>query len=156
MDQNKQPLYIFLDVDGVLNNTSAFYLNKDTIYILSHENLVAYQYLVDKLKTKYEIKVILSSTWRMSKTGLNKLEKLSKKYNGLKFYAKTPNSHEYREVEIKRFCDTHNIGYKDILIIDDDPITNELRKRHLKTNEHDGLRFSDVLKCLIEMFDFEK
>lgn len=155
MDQNKQPLYIFLDVDGVLNNTSAFYLNKDIIYILSHENLVAYQYLVDKLKTNYEIKVILSSTWRMYKTGLNKLEKLSKKYNGLKFYAKTPNSHEHREVEIKRFCDVHNINYKDILIIDDDPIDNELHKRHLKTNEHDGLRFSDVIKCLVEMFNFE-
>lgn len=57
---DKQTLYIFLDVDGVLNNTAAFYLNKKTIYVLSHENLVAYQFLINKLKEKYEIKVILS------------------------------------------------------------------------------------------------
>lgn len=103
----KPTLYIFLDVDGVLNNTAAFELNKDTIFVLSHENLVAYQYLVDKLKEKYDVKVILSSTWRMYKTGLNKLTKFSKKYSGLKIYAKTPDSHKYRDVEIKRFCDVH-------------------------------------------------
>ena len=152
----KPILYIFLDVDGVLNNTAAFELNKDTIFVLSHENLVAYQYLVDKLKEKYDVKVILSSTWRMYKTGLNKLAKFSKKYSGLKFYAKTSDSHKYRDIEIKRFCDNHNINYDDILIIDDDPITNELYKRHLQTNCFDGLRFSDVYRCLEEMFDLDK
>ena len=152
----KPTLYVFLDVDGVLNNTSAFELNKDTIFVLSHENLVAYQFLVDKLKTKYEIKVILSSTWRMYKTGLNKISKFSKRYNGLKLYGKTPESYDRRDVEIKRFCDDHRINYENILIIDDDPIVNELYKRHLKTNCFDGLRFSDVYRCLREMFNWEK
>lgn len=155
MVQNKQTLYIFLDVDGVLNNTAAFYLNKKTIYVLSHENLVAYQYLIDKLKEKYDIKVILSSTWRMHKTGLNKLSKLSKKYSGLNFCEKIPDSYDRREIDIKRFCDNFNINYKDILIIDDDSINNELKDRHLKTNWFDGLRFSDVYRCLEEMFDFK-
>lgn len=145
---NKKDLYIFLDVDGVLNNSSAFYINKKTIYVLSHENLVAYQFLINKLREKYEIKVILSSTWRMHKTGLNKLNKFSKKYNGLKLYGKTPNSYKYREIEIKEFCDNHNINYENILIIDDDYIGNELKKYHLRTNCFDGLRFSDVINYL--------
>lgn len=150
---DKQELYIFLDVDGVLNNAATFKLNNETLFALSHENLVAYQYLIDKLEEKYEIKIILSSSWRMYKTGINKLSKFSKKYNGLKFYDKTSDSHDYRQNEIKKFCDIHNISYDNILIIDDDPINNELKHRHLKTNSFDGLRFSDVMKCLEEMFD---
>lgn len=145
---DKKKLYIFLDVDGVLNNTSTFRLNKKTIYSLSYENLVAYQHLIDKLKTKYDVKVILSSTWRMYKEGLNKISKLSKRYSGLILYGKTPNGIDYREVEIKDFCDSHNINYDDILIIDDELIDNELKKRHLRTNCHDGLRFSDVMNWL--------
>lgn len=147
-------LYVFLDVDGVLNNTAAFKLNNKTMFVLSHENLVAYQYLIDKLKTKYEIRVILSSTWRMGKTGLNKLTKFSRKYNGLVFYGQTSNSHDPRDVEIKRFCDIHKIDYRNILIIDDSSINNELSDRHIKTNECDGLRFSEVINCLQEMFGF--
>ena len=145
---DKKKLYIFLDVDGVLNNTSTFRLNRKTMYVLSHENLVAYQFLIDKSMTKYDVKVILSSTWRMYKTGINKLSKFSKKYNGLVLCGKTPDGVDYREVEIKDFCDNHNINYDDILIIDDELIDNELKKRHLRTNCHEGLRFSDVMNWL--------
>ena len=145
---DKKKLYVFLGVDGVLNNTSTFRLNRKTMYVLSHENLVAYQFLIDKLKEKYDVKVILSSTWRMYKVGLKKLSKFSKKYSGLKLYGKTPNGVDYREVEIRDFCDNHNIDYDDILIIDDESIGSELQKRHMKTNCHDGLRFSDVMNWL--------
>lgn len=91
----------------------------------------------------------------MNKTGLNKLSKLSKKYSGLKLYGKIPDSHKHREIEIKKFCDDHNINYEDVLIIDDANISNELKDRHLKTNGFDGLRFSDAYKCLFEIFDFK-
>ena len=67
---DKPTLYVFVDIDGVLNNNSAFKLNKDTIYVLSHENLVVYQWLIDKLREKFNVILILSSTWRMYKTGL--------------------------------------------------------------------------------------
>lgn len=49
-NMSKPTLYIFLDVDGVLNNDAAFILNKKTIYILSDENLTAYQVLINKLR----------------------------------------------------------------------------------------------------------
>lgn len=148
---DKPTLYIFLDVDGVLNNTSAFKLNKKTIYVLSHENLIAYQHLIDNLREKYELKIILSSTWRMHKTGLNKLSKLSKKYDGLKFHDKTPNSHKRREDEIKSYCDIHKIDYNNILIIDDAQINNELRERQLETYFEDGLTWRDVQGCIWDM-----
>lgn len=150
---SKPALYIFLDVDGVLNNTAAFILNKKTIYILSDENLTAYQVLINKLRVKYDLKIILSSTWRGFKTGINKLNKYSKKYNGLLFNDVTQGGHDRRENEILIYCDNHGILYDDILIIDDEPINNVLKNRHLKTNSFDGLRFSEVCKCLNEMFD---
>lgn len=155
VNMSKPTLHIFLDVDGVLNNTAAFILNKKTLYVLSDENLTAYQVLINKLRERYDLKIILSSTWREFKTGVNKLSKYSKKYNGLIFSDVTQGGYDRRENEILKYCDNHNISYDDILIIDDDPINNVLKDRHLKTNSFDGLRFSEVYKCLDRMFDIK-
>ena len=152
----KNILYVFLDVDGVLNNTSAFKLNKKTIFVLSHENMVAYQYLIDKLRERYEIMVILSSTWRTCQTGMNKLAKYSKKYNGLKLYDKTPNSHIRRCEEIENYCNNRNISLEDILIIDDDSMPKKFANRHIHTNENDGLKFSTVIQYIENIQDYRK
>lgn len=153
VDQNKQTLYVFVDVDGVLNNISAFKLNKKTIYVLSHENLVVYQWFIDELRKNYNVVLILSSTWRMYKTGLNKIAKLSKKYNALKFDRQTPNSHKHRDIEILEYCNNHNINYDEILIIDDALINNELSNRALHTHFEDGLTWKDARLCLAKLVD---
>ena len=152
---SKPVLYIFLDVDGVLNNIAAFELSDDKMLALSEECLFNYQYLVDKLRQKYEVKVILSSTWRYSEIGFNKLKEYEDKYDALKLYDSTPISHDHREKEIKRYCDENKIEYKDILIIDDALITNELKDRSIKTNMFDGLRMSEAYGCLVNMFGWE-
>ena len=152
---SKPTLYIFLDVDGVLNNVAAFELSDDGVLALSEECLFNYQYLVDKLRLKYEVKVILSSTWRFNKIGFDKLKEYEDKYDALKLYDSTPISHDHREKEIKRYCDENKIEYKDILIIDDALITNELKDRSIKTNMFDGLRMSEAYGCLVNMFGWE-
>ena len=152
---SKLPLYIFLDVDGVLNNIAAFELSDDRVLALSEECLYNYQYLVDKLRQKYEVKVILSSTWRYSEIGFNKLKEYEDKYDALKLYDSTPIIFEYRDKEIKTYCDDNKIEYKNVLIIDDDLITNELKDRSIKTNTFDGLKFSEAQKCLVNMFGWE-
>ena len=152
---SKPILYIFLDVDGVLNNTAAFSLSNDRMLALSEECLFNYQYLVDKLRQKYEVRVILSSTWRFNKIGFDKLKQYEDKYDALKLYDSTPISHDHREKEIKRYCDENKIEYKDILIIDDALITNELKDRIIKTNMLDGLRMSEAYGCLVNMFGWE-
>ncbi len=145
---NKQDLYVFVDIDGVLNNNSAFKLNKNTAFVLSQENLIVYQYLIDKLREKYNVVLILSSTWRMYKTGLNKIKKYSKKYNALAFDRQTPDSHLYREEEILNYCKKHNINKDSILIIDDEEIKNELSDKQLKTYWDDGLTWKDIRNYL--------
>lgn len=152
---SKPILYIFLDVDGVLNNTAAFSLSNDRMLALSEECLFNYQYLVDKLRQKYEVRVILSSTWRFNKIGFDKLKQYEDKYDALKLYDSTPISHDHREKGIKRYCDENKIEYKDILIIDDALITNELKDRSIKTNMFDGLRMSEAYGCLVNMFGWE-
>lgn len=152
---SKPVLYIFLDVDGVLNNIAAFELSDDGVLALSEECLFNYQYLVDKLRQKYEVRVILSSTWRFNKIGFDKLKQYEDKYDALKLYDSTPISHDHREKEIKRYCDENKIEYKDILIIDDALITNELKDRSIKTNMFDGLRMSETYGCLVNMFGWE-
>ena len=152
---SKPILYIFLDVDGVLNNTAAFSLSNDRMLALSEECLFNYQYLVDKLRQKYEVRVILSSTWRFNKIGFDKLKQYEDKYDALKLYDSTPISHDHREKEIKRYCDENKIEYKDILIIDDALITNELKDRSIKTNMFDGLRMSEAYGSLVNMFGWE-
>lgn len=156
MVQNKLILYIFLDVDGVLNNVAAFALNDEKILTLSEECLFNYQYLVDKLRKKYEVRVILSSTWRFNKRGIDKLKEYEDRYDALKLYDSIPISHDYREDEIKKYCNKHNINYKDILIIDDALMSNELFNRSIKTDTFDGLKFSDVQECLVNMFEWER
>lgn len=155
MGKSKPILYIFLDVDGVLNNTAAFSLSNDRMLALSEECLFNYQYLVDKLRQKYEVRVILSSTWRFNKIGFDKLKQYEDKYDALKLYDSTPISHDHREKEIKRYCDKNKIEYKDILIIDDAFMDGELKYRSIRTDTFDGLKFSDVQKCLVNMFGWE-
>lgn len=152
---SKPVLYIFLDVDGVLNNIAAFELSDDKMLALSEECLFNYQYLVDKLRQKYEVKVILSSTWRFNKKGFDKLKEYEDKYNALKLYDSTPISYDHREEEIKRYCDKNKIEYKDILIIDGAFMNGELKYRSIRTDTFDGLKFSDVEKCLVNMFGWE-
>ena len=146
MQTDKQPLYIFLDVDGVLNNNAAFFLNKETIYVLSHENLVNYQYLYLNLKEHFDVHVILSSTWRKDKTGINKLLKYSKKYTGLKFEDMTDDKWEpSRTVEIKYYCDKHSIDYDNVLVIDDGVVASlDFPAVQVWTKCFDGLQWSEV------------
>ena len=54
-------LYVFLDIDGVLNNQQAFQRNRETMFVLSDENLKVYQYLIDQLRQYYKVIIILSS-----------------------------------------------------------------------------------------------
>ena len=60
----KQIFYLFLDVDGVLNNSKSTGWNPDfTNVVLDTENLNNYFSLLSFLQKRYEVKVVLSSGW---------------------------------------------------------------------------------------------
>ena len=118
-----------------------------TVFVLSHENLIVYDKFIKTLESKgYEVRVVLSSTWRKDKKAIKKLTQFSDKYKGLNFYATTsPYYTDYRSKEIRNYMDSHNISVDDVIVIDDEKMLDkELAQRHIQTNMDCGLRLSHI------------
>lgn len=121
----KKKIYIFLDVDGVLNNINFWKKNyfkygfSAGTYSIDERNIRTLAKLHRKLKDKYELHYILSSTWRLSKDGQaviwNRLRE-----NGIKLDGITePNHSEDRGKLILNYL--NNLQSYDLAIaIDDD------------------------------------
>jgi len=110
-------LYIFLDIDGVLNNLmdSQFDI---TSRVISDENLKAYKYLLNKLDTQnISYSIILSSTWRHSDEARYFLVKKGVLYHRSMSDLVT-NSSKARQEEIKEFISKLE-GDPNCLILDD-------------------------------------
>lgn len=121
-------IYIFLDVDGVLNNQQyieycyennghkPMYMSNVPFDPKCVNNLM---YLINYIQSKgYITRIILTSTWRLHKTDLEIVESRLCEY-GLTIYDKTPHINSERGKEIQEYLDTSNICCY-YLIIDDD------------------------------------
>ena len=120
----KRKIYIFLDVDGVLNNINFWKKNyfkygfSAGTYSIDEKNIKTLAKLHRKLKDKYELHYVLSSTWRLSKDGqaviLNRLRD-----NGIKLDGITePNNSEDRGKLILNYL--NNLQSYDLAIAMDD------------------------------------
>ena len=124
--------YIFLDIDGVLNNATpdrprGGIKNSYEIYQswINPECLSNFKLFLSQIKCEY--KIILSSTWRSSEVAIQVL-----KDNGIAIHDITPSyfikdvGHTPRGTEIYGWCYKNNIrthgknAYNNCLIIDDD------------------------------------
>lgn len=107
-------MYIFLDIDGVLNRKSDWKTN----FQMNQECLANFDYFLSKIKN-YNIKIILSSTWRFAadQKALEPLNKILKKYN-LCINDTTIHSNKTRQEEIEYYIRRNTI--KEYIIIDDD------------------------------------
>lgn len=119
-------IYIFLDVDGVLNNQN--YIEK--CYEMHHQPMHMNHVPFDPKCLKnlmllvqcyennnYKVKIILSSTWRLSEIDYEIVNARLAEY-GLRLSGKTCNK-GHRGKEIKVYLQ-ENQDYKDFIIIDDD------------------------------------
>ena len=110
-------MYIFLDVDGVLNRESDW----KKPFSINEKCLMLFATFVKELKDPH---IILSSTWRagytntgvMSERGNSLLEKLAG--YGLKIEGSTPVSDKTRQEEIEYYIRRHNIT--SYIVLDDD------------------------------------
>lgn len=120
----KDKFFIFLDVDGVLNNqtyTIHQAILNNTRYFCSSvpfddRSLQALKYLVNNINK--DVNIIISSTWRLDDTDMSILSARLKEY-GLRVQDKTSNKVLTRGEEIDYYCKEHNIS-DNYLIIDDD------------------------------------
>lgn len=174
--------YIFLDIDGVLwtvgwsvfcnrANEGRQYEEWDP---MQTSNL---QWVLDKAKEKkIDVKIVISSTWRLGRT-IEELKEIARK-SGLDpdavidktpaIYFKKPRiiwrrkcwgpwwnriipmrcerTEAERGEEIQWWMDKHGVKAEDIVIIDDDSDMAHLKHRLVKTDSHDGMGFRGAVK----------
>ena len=141
----KKHFYIFLDVDGVLNNATYFYkcFNKHKNKgIMSCENfpfdpkcLNNLMILKQKLNNNgYKVHIILSSTWRMDKISIAIVNSRLAEY-GMKVEDKTKIFTGDRTEEIKDYINKHFcVNY----LVLDDANCNILSNHFIHTNFKTG------------------
>lgn len=141
----KEKLYIFLDFDGVLNNADTdfgrTYLKDNNEVGWDNYNTLNIYKLINKLEEMYDVKVVISSSWKLNKTFDGFIKKLKQKKalidrNNIrvlvgklidKFVDKTPDwlhdredGYSSRELEIIGYLHQNNIVNDKILILDDE------------------------------------
>ncbi len=114
-----EEVYLFLDIDGVLNRRSDW----DKKFYMNPECLQAFDELINKLHKKYDLRIILSSTWRFAMSNdesdsvLLPLNTVLHKYN-LGIYGSTVKSNKTRQEEIEYYIRRN--GVNKYVILDDD------------------------------------
>lgn len=117
-------VYIFLDIDGVLNNKDhykkqhekyggRFFCQNMPFNPKSIENL-------QKVVSKFDAKIVLTSSWRKSAPCMTVLEARLCEY-GLKIYDKTGDCGGSRGNEILDWMFAHTTDDDAYIIIDDEP-----------------------------------
>lgn len=149
-------IFVFLDVDGVLNNERYIVKCYKKHHKPMHMNHVPFDprclnnlmILVQTLEhNNYEVKIILSSTWRLSEIDYEIVNARLAEY-GLKLSDKTPNLRAIRGEEIQDFL--KDKSYENIIILDDDifDIKEYFPNNIVRTNFKLGLTKNDVKKAL--------
>ena len=169
----KEKLYIFLDFDGVLNNAETdfgrTYLKDNNEVGWGNYNTLATYKLINKLEEMYDVKVVISSSWKLNKTFNEFVIKLNQKKELIdrtnirilvgklidKFVDKTPDwlhdredGYNSRELEIMGYLQLHNIINDKILILDDELVNIDYHNQlYWKLDEEYGMTEFD-LRCV--------
>ncbi len=152
----KKRFYIFLDIDGVLNNAAFFEnlyekeKNDLTLNQLDDENVQAFRKLHRKISEVFDTQIVISSSWRnLKKKLLRSLEEKRLDIENLEYTGK--DEHEGRGLEIKKFLNGKDdvLGY---VILDDEveDIKVYINDKHIVETDFyaDGLTNNHVNKFL--------
>ena len=145
---------IFLDVDGVLNSVN--YLMK--IYKKTNKPHSGYSYPFDpdclnnleELIKETNSNLVITSTWRKSKEGKEKLLNKLQEYDLDKLIiGYTPVLNSSKEDEIQEYIINHNFdSTTNFVILDDCHDMGELSPNLVSTNSQVGLTKKDVEKAI--------
>lgn len=140
--------YLFLDVDGVLNNAYSFrkdYINNikynDLYYAINKRNLYCLRYFC---KHTSNLKIILSSSWRLHEQDINNLKRIFEENDICCISSITPrlwnkDRRYYRGDEIQSWMDEHHVKTEQIVIFDDESDMLHLSDRLIQTSFHYAL-----------------
>lgn len=154
--------YIFLDIDGVLNDEvhieKCYEMNGGYPMHMNHvpfdpKALTNLMNLVKKIREVGEPRIVLSSTWRLHEIDMEIVDARIAEY-GLSLFDKTPYIHSQRGLEIRAFLERMSEDYPDeeykFVILDDDKFDIETlyADNLVYVNRIYGLSISDVNKAL--------
>jgi len=136
---------LFLDIDGVLNSADWFSRRtKPQQFDNLHELDIELTYLFDEIIERTNCKVVLSSTWRLSETYQEDLERQGLNTNAI--IDRTPHmplmggvEAMERGKEIKAWLDNHQEVTKYAILDDDSDMLPEQLQNFFKTSWSTGL-----------------
>ena len=152
---------IFLDIDGVLNNTKdvkkyRLFLKGERRVLIDIEPFFYFKRLLQEIeKEKLEVRIVISSSWRLGTTASD-WKKLFKHYFGEEniILGRTLHLECDRGLEILNFLqmiDEEKETVEDYVVVDDDIediIDYVGKKRIVKTSINRGLTNKDVRKII--------
>ena len=139
-------VYIFLDIDGVLNNVQSFerhyqYIQKGKEIPFIYQDIDVHCVMVLKQLCQElpNCHIVLSSSWRNHSKAVKQLEALFQYHNLPPIEGKTPYlKNTCRGIEIEKYCKEHNISFNDIVILDDEDNMAHVSNRLILTDFNNG------------------
>lgn len=158
-------IYIFLDIDGVLNDEEYIEECYERHHKPMHMNHVPFDpkclnnlmLLVQQLeKYKKDVKIILSSTWRLHSVDYEIVDARLAEY-GLRLQGKTPYIDGVRGKEIWNYLESQRYKCYNFVILDDDidDIVPYFPDNLFKTNFKTGFT-KDCLNEVLKFFNIEE
>lgn len=130
-------IYIFLDMDGVLNSSKSFYENKknkksskDWDYHFSYECIHEFKKFLSYLN---EYEIIISSSWRILEEPMKWVKKMFELESIPMYKGVTSYNMKKRGAQIEDYCAEHFINKEDVIILDDDSDMENFMDRLIKT-----------------------
>ena len=154
--------YIFLDVDGVLNNikyTKKCYKKNGKKPFFCNNVPFNPKCLkrIAKIVKKTNAKLILSSTWRLDDISIKILDSRLAEY-GTRINDITPNINQIRGLEIKKWLKNNNFNWSvdDFIVLDDEieDIINHIdENKVIKIDPYYGLTWENMTDAIIRLSD---
>ena len=144
---------IFLDIDGVLNNSKHLtelmnlLARKQDFSIINQIHETPFDYrsctLLQELIKETGAEIILSSTWRLNNNGIEIIEQ----YAGIPIRDTTPVLDTIRGEEIKQYLDNHSEITQYVILDDDTDMLKEQMKYFVKVSNKIGFTINEYIQC---------
>ena len=146
---------LFLDIDGVLNHVDTFTKVSDKSRGTVMEDIApeCIDRLAEFLKSRDDVDVVLSSSWRVLPKLKEQVDKLFLEYGiGGTRLPCTEDMGESRGIEIQDYIDRNGLDVSRIAILDDDSDMLHLSSRLVKTDFWKGGLLDKHIELLDKMF----
>ena len=145
---------IFLDIDGVLNSVDSAvayhnWLPKGTRAQMEDRLDPVAVGLLRRLCIEADAKIVVSSTWRMGRTGENFIEIFRRHgWDDFPYLDKTPVRHTERGYEIQEWLDAHPEVTNYVILDDDSDMLDSQLHNFIHVSNVNGFRLKHYCKCL--------